>query len=175
MSFGDGLLLHNFLEDGTGGDGTSSRPSITKDSNDDEPPTFDEHDIFFEWPDVVSIDDDVSSSSGSSSGRKSSSSSSLSKRVSFSTVEVREYSLTVGEHPFCKDGLAISLDWHYNQKSIFLDVCRLDQGRNVQPLTKSIKRLNFEERLQRLQCVTGMSGKHLMLVYNHRSISDKDK
>uniref|UniRef100_A0A7S4T6P9 Uncharacterized protein n=1 Tax=Ditylum brightwellii TaxID=49249 RepID=A0A7S4T6P9_9STRA len=45
-----------------------------------------------------------------------------SKSVSFSYVEVREYSLTLGDHPDCSDGPPISLDWSYtNQKRVNLD------------------------------------------------------
>jgi hypothetical protein len=35
--------------------------------------------------------------------------------VRFGTLEIREYKVTKGEHPFCRDGLALSLDWEYKQ------------------------------------------------------------
>jgi len=34
--------------------------------------------------------------------------------VRFSTVEVREYDMLLGDHPFCEDGLALTLDWTYH-------------------------------------------------------------
>jgi hypothetical protein len=36
------------------------------------------------------------------------------KTVRFGTIEVREYKVIKGDHPFCKGGLALSLDWEYN-------------------------------------------------------------
>jgi hypothetical protein len=43
-----------------------------------------------------------------------SSSESEMKTVRFGTIEVREYKVIKGDHPFCKGGLALSLDWEYN-------------------------------------------------------------
>lgn len=37
------------------------------------------------------------------------------RRVRFGTVDVREYKVEKGDHPFCKDGLALSLGWEYTQ------------------------------------------------------------
>jgi hypothetical protein len=37
------------------------------------------------------------------------------KTVRFGKVEIREYKVIIGDHPFCKDGLALSLDWEYKQ------------------------------------------------------------
>jgi hypothetical protein len=36
------------------------------------------------------------------------------KHVRFSTVEIREYAVIVGDHPCCSAGLPLSLDWKYN-------------------------------------------------------------
>jgi len=41
------------------------------------------------------------------------------KMVRFGSVEVREYEVTQGDHPFCKDGLALSLDWNYREAGSF--------------------------------------------------------
>mmetsp|Transcript_52327 Transcript_52327/g.61091 ORF Transcript_52327/g.61091 Transcript_52327/m.61091 type:complete len:192 (+) Transcript_52327:106-681(+) len=35
--------------------------------------------------------------------------------VSFSTVQVRHYDVTLGDHPDCTDGPPISLDWTYDE------------------------------------------------------------
>jgi len=46
----------------------------------------------------------------------------LEKTVRFGTIDIREYAITQGDHPFCKDGLAMSLDWKYRQlESIRID------------------------------------------------------
>lgn len=31
--------------------------------------------------------------------------------VSFSTVDVREYAVTIGDHPYCSSGVPLALDW----------------------------------------------------------------
>mmetsp|Transcript_38980 Transcript_38980/g.44470 ORF Transcript_38980/g.44470 Transcript_38980/m.44470 type:complete len:207 (-) Transcript_38980:123-743(-) len=47
----------------------------------------------------------------------------LKKTVRFGTIDVREYAVIQGDHPFCKDGLALSLDWQYRQ----LESVRIDE------------------------------------------------
>ena len=37
--------------------------------------------------------------------------------VRFSIVQVREYSLTIGDHPCCRSGCPLSLDWDYETKT----------------------------------------------------------
>lgn len=39
----------------------------------------------------------------------------LDQGVRFGTIEIREYQVIKGEHPFCRDGLAMSLGWEYKQ------------------------------------------------------------
>ena len=46
----------------------------------------------------------------------------LRKSVSFAKVEVREYTVTIGDHPYCVNGCPLSLDWDYSLcKSVSLD------------------------------------------------------
>ena len=158
-------------------DDASWNPTSLKDSNDCEDSPIDDQTSFVVCPDIVGIYDDAmhsSSSVASLSKTSTSSPTSSSKRVSFSTVEVREYSLTIGEHPSCKDGLPITLDWHYNEESTVLDVVRLNQTQG-QHSSNFIKKLNYQERLHRLQLVTGISEKHLLLVRNRRAWSRGSK
>lgn len=124
-----------------------------------------DHDSLFECPDIVLSEDDASSSSDSSSGKGL-------KRVSFSNVEVREYSVTIGDHPFCRDGLPITLDWKFNEKSTVFPVPRESRKRNADGFPR---RLDYQERLSRLQCVTGITDKHMLLIQNHRVWSRKEK
>lgn len=39
------------------------------------------------------------------------------RNVSFNSVNVREYDRTIGDHPSCRSGPPISLDWSYSKKS----------------------------------------------------------
>lgn len=45
----------------------------------------------------------------------SSDSSTTRNRVSFNHVEIREYEITLGDHPCCSSGPPISLSWNYYQ------------------------------------------------------------
>lgn len=51
------------------------------------------------------------------------------KAVRFSSVNVRDYSLCLGDNPSVSRGVPISLDWHYNeQRSVELDSYELDRS-----------------------------------------------
>mmetsp|Transcript_14263 Transcript_14263/g.23619 ORF Transcript_14263/g.23619 Transcript_14263/m.23619 type:complete len:183 (-) Transcript_14263:173-721(-) len=130
-----------------------------------------ERDSLFECPDAVLSEDDASSSSDSSSIKEIEPSAQL-KRVCFSTVEVREYSLTIGDHPLCRDGLPITLDWKYNEESTFLNIPYENRTLKQDSFPK---RLDYDERLARLQRVTGITENHMLLIQNHRMWSRKDK
>lgn len=51
-----------------------------------------------------------------SSSLSSSTSSSPSKHVVFGNVDVREYTVTIGDHPMCELGCPLSLDWGYSAR-----------------------------------------------------------
>jgi hypothetical protein len=40
------------------------------------------------------------------------------KRVSFTALQVREYTICVGDHPCCQVGVPISLGWEYEDKGV---------------------------------------------------------
>lgn len=62
-------------------------------------------------------------------------------------VTVREFSLTVGDHPLCEDTLPLSLDWYHAE-----DYTRhIDLSRNRGIYYEFPPRLSFSERRQRLQ------------------------
>ena len=77
------------------------------------------------------------------------------KRVSFSTLEIREYEVTVGDHPWCRDGLAMSLDWKYNEISTVFDVNPYELVKGNRN-TKAV-RLNQKQRLHRLRDALAVS------------------
>jgi hypothetical protein len=58
-------------------------------------------------------------------------------------IEFREYSITVGEHPFCKDGLALTLDWESAEEySLPFDIICKERNLWYTPPSK----LSFNER-----------------------------
>ena len=43
----------------------------------------------------------------------------LHRKVKFADVRVQEHAITVGDHPICKDGLALSLDWAHAEEKVY--------------------------------------------------------
>jgi hypothetical protein len=106
---------------------------------------------------------DSSSSSRHQEASASCSNSKLSfqkKRVSWDRIYKREYALVVGDHPFCQDGLPVSLDWQFN------DACSdiLEQAIKVSERKQSYifpRRLSYEERRERLNSVSGLTAEQI--------------
>ena len=81
--------------------------------------------------------------------RSRSTSSTATKRVSWSSVEIREYDCTLGDHPLCSDQLPISLDWSHTK-----GIRKSLNGSSRCPERMSTyvfpRRLTYEDRLRRL-------------------------
>ena len=71
----------------------------------------------------------------------------LKKRVSWKGVFVREYNVTVGDHPMCSDHLPLSLDWSHSDD---IKVKNIESSRERQSNYRFPKRLSFEERRKRI-------------------------
>ena len=76
------------------------------------------------------------------------------RRVSFHQIEVREYSITVGDHPFCYDGLPLSLDWEHTDEVTIRDI---NSSRERKSHYRAPRRLSFDERRDRLFNVSSES------------------
>ena len=71
----------------------------------------------------------------------------LKKSVSWKGIFIREYDVTVGDHPLCRDNLPLSLDWsHSNQEKIK----NIDCGRERMSNYVFPKRLSYEDRRRRI-------------------------
>jgi hypothetical protein len=69
------------------------------------------------------------------------------KRVTFHHVDIRIYKRILTEHPECKDGLALGLDWKHAERITRISIelfeqIRKRQGRGKKPM----ERLSFHER-----------------------------
>lgn len=71
------------------------------------------------------------------------------KQVSFSNLEIREYSITVGDHPCCVSGCPLSLDWVYEKTN----TDSIDHYEAIRPPRRSRAKLRTsdEERWFRLE------------------------
>jgi hypothetical protein len=79
------------------------------------------------------------------------------KRVSWDSIQTREYALVVGDHPFCQDGLPVSLDWQFSDT---LARSFQQQPETVSERGKSYvfpRRLSYEERIIKLCQVSGLT------------------
>jgi hypothetical protein len=73
------------------------------------------------------------------------------KHVRFSNVEIREYALTVGDHPYCPDGLALSLDWGYSPQTTVKSVVLEDTEKQNSLSSPPLRRLGYMDRRMRLR------------------------
>jgi hypothetical protein len=64
-----------------------------------------------------------------------------------SRVEVREYSMTIGDHPCCNDGLPMTLDWAYSTEYVYRDI---DESRVRSRAYRMPRRMSFDEKRERL-------------------------
>lgn len=67
------------------------------------------------------------------------------KHVRFSTVEIREYDMIVGDHPCCSAGLPLSLDWKYNPVPI------IRQAKDFSGVKRPPRKLSLLERMHLLK------------------------
>jgi hypothetical protein len=79
-----------------------------------------------------------------------------SKKVSFSTVEIREYAVTLGDNPSCQGPFSLELDWDYSPSRLEDAVRYLEfeltfgNGRSKRRRRRGCYRLSPEERLKRV-------------------------
>jgi hypothetical protein len=94
------------------------------------------------------------------------------RSVRFGRAVVREYALTVGDHPICQDGLALSLDWNHADEKVY-DIDDYEYHRHRKNLRKGSKRktnrLDYWQRREILQRVGSFSNKELSRIEREQS------
>jgi hypothetical protein len=74
------------------------------------------------------------------------------RRISFAkSVQVREHAVTVGDHPFCFDGLPLTLDWEHAEFPVEYDI---EISRERLQRYRMPPRLSYVERRERLFTVS---------------------
>jgi len=75
------------------------------------------------------------------------------RRVSFNEVEIREYSMTIGDNPAVSSGPAITLDWDYNPET---DVLTIEDYENSRPERRNkyqlIRPRHLREEILKFDC-----------------------
>lgn len=92
-------------------------------------------------------------------------------KVRFGKAKVREYSLTVGDHPICKDGLALSLDWNYSAERVYnVDAYERHRLRKRKSAYRGRRtsRLDYWQRREILQRVGSFSNHELSRIQRQR-------
>jgi len=99
----------------------------------------------------------------------------LHRRVRFSSIHVQEYALTVGDHPICRDGLAISLDWSHSKEQVFdiddFEFCR----RRKRGVRRRVSKLDYWQRreiLNRVGCYSNTDLSRIECQRNQEAVSD---
>ena len=88
------------------------------------------------------------------------------RKVSFSSISIREHSITIGDHPDCKKGVPITLDWFYNEKNA-IDINEYE--------------IRKEERIKKNLVLTDLHRKSILFSFGHthddlaEAIKDVDK
>jgi hypothetical protein len=118
-----------------------------------------------------SMDED----SGESSFNSSSSASSR-RKVGFSKVQVRDYSVVIGDHPECEK-LPLSLGWSHTAGQT-LDIDEFERARSAPGRSSSFaqssfsKRLSYTERKNILRRVTGLPESEIIRIDRHRLMKE---
>jgi hypothetical protein len=111
---------------------------------------------------LISDESDLDDSMGSQASKRSC----TKKRVRWDQIHTREYTLVVGDHPMCQDGLPVSLGWDHTQcNSMKLMMQQqLEQKEKLQQQLSERRqsytfprRLSYEERRDRLLSVSNLT------------------
>lgn len=88
------------------------------------------------------------------------------RKVSFSNVLcIRTYEVTLGDHPCCVGGMALTCGWAYAEDDECIDLDVYERYAPKRPMREL--RLSYHERRCRLQAATGLSPAELLqLEYN---------
>lgn len=80
----------------------------------------------------------------------------LKKRVSWNSIQTREFAPVVGDHPLCHDGLPVSLGWSFcdNNPNELVKAPKVSERKSSYAFPR---RLSYEDRRQRLVSVSGLT------------------
>ena len=83
------------------------------------------------------------------------------KRVSFSSIlEIRTHSVVLGDHPSCLGGMALECGWNRCEDPEIIDLKTFENASTKR--RGSALRLNYSQRVERLQESTGLNGSQLL-------------
>lgn len=83
--------------------------------------------------------------------------------VHFGQVEIREHAVTLGDHPYCRDGLCLELDWKHSRQTRIVSINAMELEKWGRP---PIRPKSASEREERLRKAGGCSAKELRKAYD---------
>jgi len=102
----------------------------------------------------------------------------LHRKVKFGSARVQEYAITVGDHPICKDGLALSLDWAHAEEKVYnidnYESRRQNQRRGMKR-RRRITKLDYWQRreiLNRVGCFSSAELSRIECKRNREAVSE---
>lgn len=84
------------------------------------------------------------------------------KSVSFSTVNIREHQVIVGDHPCTPDSLPLSLGWAHTEEPRIVDIDTFEIIRSSHRRCRSEMQLTFLDRKNILKRVSGLTERDIM-------------
>jgi hypothetical protein len=97
------------------------------------------------------------------------------RRVRFNTANVREYAITVGDHPVCLDGLALSLDWIHSDEQVYDIDDYESRRRKCKGRRRRTMKLDYWQRREILQSVgsfTNIELSRIQCLRNQAAVSE---
>lgn len=93
------------------------------------------------------------------------------RHVRFDKVEIREHALVLGDHPLCRDGLSLELDWKHARKTKVVSIREMMEWQRSRPRIRS---KTMEERHELLHRVGGYTQKELQLAQEEAQVKLDD-
>jgi hypothetical protein len=87
------------------------------------------------------------------------------KCVQFSYVEIREHGRILVDHPECKDGIALGLDWKHSPRTTRISLALFETIRNSQG-RRTIKYMQRLSLLEKKNLLVDIGGYHEEMVLN---------
>jgi len=84
--------------------------------------------------------------------------------VRFDKVEIREHALILGEHPYCRDGLCLELDWKHSHQTRVVSINAFEYENWGRP---PLRAKTISERQERLKKAGGYSLRELRKAHDN--------
>jgi len=125
---------------------------------------------------IVSVHTSGLSGSSLKSCMRTKSSQSSAKKVSFGSIEIREYPRILGDNPSCKRGPAISLGWYNNGRKTKLSIDQFEKTRSTSSrYHRRCPVLSSRDRIRILRDEGGVTAKEILIARREISMIKRSR